>query len=116
MARWSSLFPTESVWVVEHEVSRDARGRPTVRDVPREVEGALVSPPDTSALQQLGANVTFRIDWPKTDHTDLTGREVVVRGHRYAVVGSPQWYATAPGPFDRPVYVTTAAQAVGDDA
>ena len=100
----------ETVTVIEHEVTRE-RGVQRSATTTRDVAGVLVSQPDTSALQQLGANVTYRLDWPKSDHSDLRGREVVVRGRTFAVIGDPGWYSGVAGAHDRPVYVAAKSEA-----
>lgn len=88
------------------QVGADGMGEPTYGPWKSESVRVLAAPSKTSdsdALRPLGGRTAFTLHFPKTYQKSLKGCLVVLRGRTLRVVGDPQPYVNAPGPYDRPV-------------
>lgn len=88
------------------QIGADAMGEPVYGPWESESVCVLSAPGKTSDLEAsrpYGVKVSFTLHFPKTYTKSLKGCRIVLRGRMLRVVGDPQPYMCAPGPYDRPV-------------
>lgn len=85
----------EKVTVLRYvETGKDMGNNPMSDDVRESVDNVLIGPPDTADAggeRPNGITVDLTLSFPRTyTGESLRGCDVVVRGHKYKVVGDPQ--------------------------
>lgn len=85
----------ETVFVISKDHSRvDEFGEPIMTETSTMVDDVLVAPAATldvdGSIRPDGKKVAYRLHFPKTFFEDLTGCDVMVRGERFAVIGTPR--------------------------
>lgn len=102
------MFPTFEVRVIAPPPRErgPAWDSPRAERESRAVSGVLPQPGGSSDLEAArpdGVRVAMTFHWPKADRASLKGCRIEYGGREYRVIGDPQPYAFAPGPFDRAV-------------
>lgn len=85
----------ETVTVLRHVATgKDMGNNPIFDDVQESVDNVLVGPPttaDAGGERPNGITVDLNLSFPRTYAGEgLRGCDIIVRGHRYKVVGDPQ--------------------------